>query len=68
MNHTSTMVILGDSGTSRQRYDNFKPFKTFLVDCGRGLNRSSTVTESGSFLVVPWVESWPFLNVQGESE
>ena len=38
-----------------------------MVDCGRGLNRSSTVAESGSFLVEPWVESWPFLSVRGES-
>ena len=33
----------------------------------RGLNRSSTVAGSGSFLAAPWVESWPFLSVRGES-
>ena len=38
-----------------------------MVDCGRGLNRSSTVAESCYFLVVPLVESWPFLSVRGES-
>ena len=38
-----------------------------MVDCGRGLNRSATVAESGSFLVAPWVESWPFLSVRDES-
>ena len=37
------------------------------MDCGRGLNRSSTVAESDSFLVAPWVESWPFLSVRDES-
>ena len=37
------------------------------MDCGRVLNRSSTVAESGSFLVAPWVESWPFLSVRDES-
>ena len=38
-----------------------------MVDCGRGLNRSSTVAGSGSFLAAPWVESWPFLSVRDES-
>ena len=38
-----------------------------MVDCWRGLNRSSTVAGSGSFLAAPWVESWPFLSVRDES-
>ena len=39
----------------RQRHDELKPLKLVgvsLLDCGRGLNRSSTVAESGSFIVV----------------
>ena len=38
-----------------------------MVDCGRGLNRSSTIAELGSFLVAQWVESWPFFSVRDES-
>ena len=32
-----------------------------MLDCGRGLNRSSTVAGSGSFPVVPWYYLWPFV-------
>ena len=49
----------------------FKQFKLVVViqvlDCGRGLNRSSTVVESGSFLVALWNYSWSFVGVRGES-
>ena len=31
-----------------------------MVDCGRDLNHSSTIAESGSSLVVPKVYSWEF--------
>ena len=34
-----------------------------MLDCGRGLNRSSTEEGSGSFLVVPW----SFVGVRGSS-
>ena len=38
-----------------------------MVDCGRGLNLSSTVAGLGSFLAASWVELWPFLCVRDES-
>ena len=71
MNRTSTVVILGESW----RFGNFHDSATtilnrlkhsgrIVVDCRRGLNRSSTVAESDSFLVAPWVKSWPFLSVR----
>ena len=47
------MKNLGDYGTSITALNNFKPFKILgggggiVVDCGRGLNCSSTVAESG---------------------
>ena len=39
-----------------------------MVDCGFGINLSSTVAESGSFLVPPYLYSlWSFVGVRGES-
>ena len=38
-----------------------------MVDYGRGLNRSSTVAGSDSFLATPWVESRPFVSVRDKS-
>ena len=29
-----------------------------MVDCGCGLNRSSTLAGLGSFFAAPWVELW----------
>ena len=74
MNPTSAVVILGESWRFGNLLDSattilsrLKHLGRIVVDCGRGLNRSSTVAESGSFLVAPWVESWPFLSVRDES-
>ena len=74
MNRTSNVAILGESWRFGNLHDSdttilnrLKHSGRIVVDCGRGLNRSSTVAESGSFLVAPWVESWPFLSVRGES-
>ena len=74
MNRTSTMVILGESWRFGNLHDSattisnrLKNSGLIVVDCGRGLHRSSTVAESGSFSVAPCVESWPFLSVRGES-
>ena len=71
MNRTSTVMILGESWRFGNLHDRattilnrLKHSGLIAVDCGRGLNRSSTVAESGSFLVAPWVESWAFLNVR----
>ena len=38
-----------------------------MVDCGRGLDRNSTVEESGSILVALWLYSWSIVGVRGES-
>ena len=77
MNRCSTVMILGESwrfvnlpGTATTILNRLKHSGCIMVDCGGGLNRSSTVAESGSFLVAPWVESWPFLSFgmnRGES-
>ena len=35
-----------------------------MVDCGRVLNRSSTVAESGLFIVAPYMYLWSFVGVR----
>ena len=74
MNLTSTVVFLEEFWRFVNLHDSattilnrLKHSGLIVVDCGRGLNRSSTVAESGSILVAPWVESWPFLSIRGES-
>ena len=74
MNRSSTMMILDESwrfgnlpGRAKTILNSLKHSGRIVVDCGRSLNRSSTVAGSGSFLAVPWVESWPFLSVRDES-
>ena len=60
MNRSSTLVIREESWRFENLHDNDTTYLNRLnhlgrivVDCGRGLNRSSTVAESGSFLVAP---------------
>ena len=74
MDRSSTVMILGESwrfgnlpGRATTILNRLNYSGRIVVDCGRGLNRSATVAESGSFLVAPWVESWPFLSVRDES-
>ena len=74
MNRSNTVMILGESwrfgnlsGRATTILNTLKHSGCIVVDCGRGLNRSSTVAGSGSFLAAPWVESWPFLSVRDES-
>ena len=72
MNRTSAQVILGESwrfgnlhNSATTILNRLKHLGRIVLDCGRGLNGSSTVAESSSFLMAPWVESWPFLSVRG---
>ena len=74
MNRSSSVMILGESwrfgnlpGRATAILNRLKHSGRIVVDCGRGLNRSSTVAGSGSFLAAPWVESWPFLSVRDVS-
>ena len=60
MNRSSTVVIREESGWFGNLHDNattilnrLKHSGRIVVDCGRGLNRSSTVAKSGPFLEAP---------------